>query len=350
MRIFVIGAGQVGLDDRRGASRRARRDGVRHRPCAADRSVVSLRRRDRRGQRRQPGDPPRRGHRARGPRHRVHVAGRAEHHRRDARSKARASARRRSSARRTSSTSSSGESASWTSTSSSRPSSKRRTRSRRTIGVPAARQTDVFAEGQVQIVEFDVEEARARTWSGPPLKEAKIPPDSKVASIIRDGGLILPRGVESIRVGDRIVVIGSPAAARAWSSLMTPGGGRSVDDVVIYGAGRAGLAIARMLLGQGIGVRLVEPSASRARLVAEELSERARLRGDGARSGLPRARAHRTRRRPRCSRCATTRRISMRPRSRSSTASASRSRSFTSRLHRTSSNEPASTSRSIPGC
>jgi trk system potassium uptake protein TrkA len=141
-----------------------------------------------------------------------------------------------------------------------------------TIGVPAARQTDVFAEGQVQIVEFDVEEGASPDVVGPPLKDAKIPPDSKVASIIREGGLSLPRGVESIRIGDRIVVIGSPAAARAWSSLMTPGGGRCVEDVVIYGAGRAGLATARMLLGQGIGVRLVEPSASRARLVAEELS------------------------------------------------------------------------------
>jgi trk system potassium uptake protein TrkA len=141
----------------------------------------------------------------------------------------------------------------------------------RTIGVPAARQTDVFADGQVQIVEFDVEEGASPDVVGPPLKEAKIPADSKVASIIRDEGLILPRGVEPIRVGDRIVVIGSPAAARAWSSLMTPGGGRSLEDVVIYGAGRAGLATASMLLGQGIGVRLVEPSASRARLVAEEL-------------------------------------------------------------------------------
>ena len=36
-------------------------------------------------------------------------------------------------------------------------SSSRRRTSSRTIGVPAARQTDVFADGQVQIVEFDVE-------------------------------------------------------------------------------------------------------------------------------------------------------------------------------------------------
>ena len=163
----------------------------------------------------------------------------------------------------------------------------------RTIGVPAARQTDVFAEGQVQIVEFDVEEGASRDVVDSPLKDAKIPPDSKVASIIRDGGLILPRGVESIRVGDRIVVIGSPAAARAWSSLMTPGGGRSVEDVVIYGAGRAGLATARMLLGQGIGVRLVEPSAGRARLVAEELPNARVYEATGLDPRLPRARAHR---------------------------------------------------------
>ena len=31
------------------------------------------------------------------------------------------------------------------------------------IGIPAARQTDVFADGQVQIVEFDVPESAATT-------------------------------------------------------------------------------------------------------------------------------------------------------------------------------------------
>ena len=180
-------------------------------------------------------------------------------------------ARRRSSARRTSSTSSSGASASSTSTSSSPPSSRPRTRSRRRSASPPRGRPTSSQRARCRSSSSTSRRARSPDVVGPPLKDAKIPPDSKVASIIRDGGLILPRGVESIRVGDRIVVIGSPAAARAWSSLMTPGGGRRVEDVVIYGAGRAGLATARMLLGQGIGVRLVEPSASRARLVAEEL-------------------------------------------------------------------------------
>jgi len=54
------------------------------------------------------------------------------------------------------------------------------------IGIPAARQTDTFADGQVQIVEFDVPaEAATDEVIGRRLREARIPQESKVASIIR---------------------------------------------------------------------------------------------------------------------------------------------------------------------
>jgi len=166
-----------------------------------------------------------------------------------------------------------------------------------TIGVPAARQTDVFADGQVQIVEFDVvaparkdqqearsimqaaEEAAARPRAGRfasvvgrPLREAVIPADSKVASIIRGDEIVLPRGEETIRSGDRIVIIGSPAAAREWSELLTPSH-RKVDDVVIFGAGHIGMATARVLCQQGIRVRLIESDAERAKRVADEIPD-----------------------------------------------------------------------------
>jgi trk/ktr system potassium uptake protein len=143
----------------------------------------------------------------------------------------------------------------------------------RTIGVPAARQTDVFAEGQVQIVEFEVDQRLEGDPIGLPLREARrIPEDSKVASIIRGDTMILPRGDETIQSGDRVVVIGSPPAARAWSELLSPGGA-TVRDVVVYGAGRVGTAIARQLLEQRIGVRMIESTAARAREVAEELPD-----------------------------------------------------------------------------
>jgi trk system potassium uptake protein len=166
-----------------------------------------------------------------------------------------------------------------------------------TIGVPAARQTDVFADGQVQIVEFDVVSPRRETEEGTvsimkaaeeaakrpkggrfehivghALRDAVIPADSKVASIIRGDAIVLPRGDERIRPGDRIVVIGSPKAAREWSELLTPTH-RKVDDVVVFGAGRIGTATARVLLQQGIRVRLIESDADRARNVAELLPQ-----------------------------------------------------------------------------
>jgi trk system potassium uptake protein TrkA len=140
----------------------------------------------------------------------------------------------------------------------------------RILGVPAARQTDVFAEGQVQLGEFDVDQAASASVLGVALRDAPIPPDSKIAAIIRGDDTILPGGDDEIRVGDRIVVIGSPSAVKAWSALLWPAGG-AVRDVVIFGAGRVGSAIARVLLGQGLSVRLVEASREQALRAAEAL-------------------------------------------------------------------------------
>ncbi|MGI8605844.1 MAG: Trk system potassium transporter TrkA [Gaiellaceae bacterium] len=139
------------------------------------------------------------------------------------------------------------------------------------IGIPAARQTDVFADGKVQMVEFEVPgDLQEEMVVGRELRDATIPPDSKVASIIRGDRMLVPRGNESILPGDRIIVIGSPEAARAWSRIMARGA-RPVDDVVIFGAGQTGVAVAGVLLEQGIGVRLLEMRQERAREVAEAL-------------------------------------------------------------------------------
>jgi trk system potassium uptake protein TrkA len=140
----------------------------------------------------------------------------------------------------------------------------------RILGVPAARQTDVFAEGQVQLGEFDVDEDASAHLVGVPLRDADIPPDSKVAAIIRGDETILPGGDDSLARGDRIVVIGSPHAVKTWSTMLWPEGG-TVRDVVVFGAGRVGLAIARVLVSQGLHVRMVEASREQALRAAEAL-------------------------------------------------------------------------------
>jgi len=139
----------------------------------------------------------------------------------------------------------------------------------RSIGMPSARQTDVFADGQVQIVEFEIP-ADAEAVIGRPLREVRFPAESRVLGILREDGMTLPKGDAVIRPGDKVVVIGSPQAAREWGALLEPGEG-AVEDVVVFGGGQVGAAIARLLTAQGIGVRLIEPQRERAREVAEEL-------------------------------------------------------------------------------
>jgi trk system potassium uptake protein len=141
------------------------------------------------------------------------------------------------------------------------------------LGIPAARHTDVFAEGKVQIVEFDVpDDAVANSLIRRELRRAAVPADSKVAAIIRKGGMVVPRGGARILPGDRVVVIGSPAAAREWSRLVARRDDR-IDDVVIFGAGRMGTTIARVLLDRGIRMRVVDAQLERARELAEVLPQ-----------------------------------------------------------------------------
>ena len=164
----------------------------------------------------------------------------------------------------------------------------------RIIGIPAARQTDVFADGKVQMVEFDVpgprdreredgtplneaalQAARRRPQDavvGVPLRDASLPHDAKVAAIIRGDRMIVPSGDAAIQRGDRIVVIGSPAAVREWSEILSHGK-RRARDVVIFGAGGTGVAIARKLLELETRVRMIEADRSRALVVADELPE-----------------------------------------------------------------------------
>lgn len=138
-----------------------------------------------------------------------------------------------------------------------------------TIAVPGARATELFAEGQVQIVEFDVPRGAAPPLVGSRLCDADLPRDSIVSCIVRDDAIVPAHGQERIQPGDRLIVIGSPSAAGEWSRRLAPGE-RPIEDVVIFGAGRIGDAVAGELLDRGFAVRIVEPDAERAQRMATE--------------------------------------------------------------------------------
>jgi trk system potassium uptake protein TrkA len=140
----------------------------------------------------------------------------------------------------------------------------------RVIGVPGTRQADFFANGRVQALQFEVSRSHPPAFVGHPLAEAGLPEQSRVALILRAGHKLSPRGGDAIEPGDRVVVIAAREPAHEWSRLLVGERG-AVNDVVVFGGGRSGLAIAQVLLNRGIGVRLIESDAARARWLAEVL-------------------------------------------------------------------------------
>ncbi|MER5995303.1 Trk system potassium transporter TrkA [Streptomyces viridosporus] len=144
----------------------------------------------------------------------------------------------------------------------------------RVLHVPGARHVDFFAGGEVVVLGIDVREAKSPWLTGRPLSAAGLPAASRVVAVVRDGNWIRPTAHEVVRPGDWVIAMASPEAARTWSRLVT--GADPVDDVALFGAGRMGTAIARVLLDRGISVRLVEPDAARARAAAGAL-DRARV-------------------------------------------------------------------------
>ncbi|WP_454439925.1 TrkA C-terminal domain-containing protein [Tsukamurella paurometabola] len=68
---------------------------------------------------------------------------------------------------------------------------------------------------------MDVHEGRPPRFAGRPLSDAGLPADSRVVAVVRDGEWIRPTGREVVRPGDWVIVMASPAAARAWGRLVS---------------------------------------------------------------------------------------------------------------------------------
>ena len=139
------------------------------------------------------------------------------------------------------------------------------------IGMPGALQTQLFAEGRAEMVEFEVHADAPNGVAGKRIADLVIPDDSVIASLIRPDSVTIPGGRDVIEAGDRIVVIASPAASQEWAHRLARRGVEEIAEVVVAGGGMISRAIARALSDVGLRVRLIERDAARATRCADEL-------------------------------------------------------------------------------
>ncbi len=149
----------------------------------------------------------------------------------------------------------------------------------RVVGLPTARDSDLFAGGAVQMAEFQLRSDSP--VAGQTVAEADRFDSLTVAAIMRNGDVEIPSGRTRLEAGDRLVVIGSPESVQAFAVDVAPVTSPGANtDVVIVGGGEVGFHVARLLGDRGLSPRLIEADADRARAIAEELPETRVLQSD----------------------------------------------------------------------
>jgi trk system potassium uptake protein TrkA len=139
------------------------------------------------------------------------------------------------------------------------------------VGLPAARDADSFADGRVEMAEFDLGEDSP--LAGQTVAEADSYDSLTFAAIVRDEEMLIATGNTEIRSGDRLVVIGTPRSVRDFAGDVAPEEAALSGEVVIVGGSEIGYHVARMLGERGVSARLIEQDPDRARWLAEQLPE-----------------------------------------------------------------------------
>jgi len=138
----------------------------------------------------------------------------------------------------------------------------------RVVGMPTAQDVETFADGIVQMAEFEVPEESP--IAGQTVTEADRYESLTFAAIIRGDDVIIPTGSTELRPADDVVVIGSPESVHTFAHAVAPGV-EGARDVLVVGGSDVGYHTARLLQERGLRPRLIERDHDRARELAELL-------------------------------------------------------------------------------
>jgi len=142
----------------------------------------------------------------------------------------------------------------------------------RMLSLPAARDVDPFADGLVEMAEFEVDEDSP--VANLTVEEADRFESLTFVAVLRNGSVEIARGETVISPEDRVVVIGSPKSVHSFADSVAPEeASDDAEEVVVVGGSEIGYHVARLLEDRGFRPRLIERDGKRARDLAERLPD-----------------------------------------------------------------------------
>lgn len=142
----------------------------------------------------------------------------------------------------------------------------------------AAISVEDFGAGKIRMMEYKIGSAPIVDV---PLSRVIFPKPCKVVAIVRTDEFLIPHGGDVIRAGDHIYLVTNREHLPELEPLFGVGKGTGAPrNVTIFGGGRIGFRLARILEKHGLGVKVVEQRRDRCELLAAELNSARVVCGD----------------------------------------------------------------------
>ena len=152
----------------------------------------------------------------------------------------------------------------------------------RVIRLPGVSDMHEFAGGAVKLVGLSLESKSPVVGrSLERLRKDGPPDDALVVMIFRGQQVIIPRGSEVLREGDRVYVLSSRASLDKTLRFMGLPAPPPLRRVFILGGGQLAIRVAQLLEAQNVQVKLFERDAARADRVSRILEETTVIAADG---------------------------------------------------------------------
>ena len=151
----------------------------------------------------------------------------------------------------------------------------------RIIMAPGAVDAGVFAGGQIQLLEFRLDDASRLVRR--PLSSLHLPHGVVIVAAKHDDSVSIPRVGTELAAGDKVVLMGTSEAMTQMREEVFPHAGRVANQLVtIIGGGDVGYRLAHQLdAAGGIELRVIERDRARGELLAATLKNALILQGDG---------------------------------------------------------------------
>ncbi len=135
----------------------------------------------------------------------------------------------------------------------------------------------MFANKKVELAEVKLPDDSEVL--GIPLSKLRLSRQTRVAAVIRDDKLFVPKGETVLMADDRVYLFGMTGEIDAVEDLFCHGA--SAHRVVIYGGNVIGEHLSRQLARVGVDVTIIEPDRAKAERLSLQLPKVNMVHGDG---------------------------------------------------------------------